>query len=106
VAADQWLSRDDTSWGALVQGGVFVAPAVEAFASAAVADVGGSQARLNVGANWYLQRQSLKLTAMAVVPLAGNPSGPAAEVLPPQGLAGGSDPNNNVSLVVQLQAEF
>jgi len=106
VVADQWVSRDTTSWGALAQGGVFVAPAVEAFASGAVADVGGSQARLNVGANWYIARQALKLTAMAAVPLWGNPAGPAADVLPPQGLGGGSDPNNNVSLVVQLQAEF
>ncbi len=106
VVADQWVSRDTTSWGALAQGGVFVAPAVEAFASGAVADVGGSQARLNVGANWYIARQALKLTAMAVVPLWGNPAGPAADVLPPQGLGGGADPNNNVSLVVQLQAEF
>ncbi|MFM8768208.1 MAG: 2Fe-2S iron-sulfur cluster-binding protein, partial [Rubrivivax sp.] len=63
VVADQWGSRDTTSWGALAQGGVFVAPAVEAFASGAVADVGGSQARLNVGANWYIARQALKLTA-------------------------------------------
>jgi hypothetical protein len=27
-------------------------------------------------------------------------------VLPPQGLAGGPTPNNNVSVVLQLQAEF
>ena len=71
-----------------------------------LADVGGTQARLNVGANWYIARQALKLTAMAVVPLWGNPAGPAAEVLPPQGLGGGAEPNNNVSLLVQLQAEF
>lgn len=106
VLADQWVARDTTSWGALVQGGVFVSPSVEAFASGCMADVGGTQARLNIGANWYIARQALKFTAMAVVPLWGNPTGPAAEVLPPQGLAGGPDPNDNLSLVLQLQAEF
>lgn len=106
VLADEWVSSGTTSWGALAQGGVFVAPSVEAFASGCVADVGGDQARLNIGANWYIARQALKLTAMAVVPLWGSPTGPAAEVLPPQGLAGGADPNNNASLVLQLQAEF
>jgi hypothetical protein len=30
----------------------------------------------------------------------------ATAVLPPQGLAGGPDPNNNLSVVLQLQAEF
>jgi hypothetical protein len=106
ICADQWIADGGTSWGALAQGGVFVAPAVEAFASVGAADVGGTQSRLNVGANWYLARQALKLTAMAVVPLSPIPSNFATAVLPPQGLAGGSAPNNNVSLLVQLQAEF
>ena len=106
VCADQWISGGGTSWGALAQGGVFVAPAVEAFASVGAADVGGTQSRVNVGANWYLSRQALKLTAMAIVPLSPIPSNFATAVLPPQGLAGGAAPNNNVSLLVQLQAEF
>ena len=106
VCADQWISGGGTSWGALAQGGVFVAPAVEAFASVGAADVGGTQSRVNVGANWYLSRQALKLTAMAIVPLSAIPSNFATAVLPPQGLAGGAAPNNNVSLLVQLQAEF
>jgi hypothetical protein len=106
ICADQWIADGGTSWGALAQGGVFVAPAVEAFASVGAADVGGTQSRINVGANWYLARQALKLTAMAVVPLSPIPSNFATAVLPPQGLAGGSAPNNNVSLLVQLQAEF
>ena len=106
VCADQWISGGGTSWGALAQGGVFVAPAVEAFASVGAADVGGTQSRVNVGANWYLSRQALKLTAMAIVPLSPIPSNFATAVLPPQGLAGGAAPNNNLSLLVQLQAEF
>jgi hypothetical protein len=106
VCADQWISGGGTSWGALAQGGVFVAPAVEAFASVSAADVGGTQSRVNVGANWYLSRQALKLTAMAIVPLSPIPSNFATAVLPPQGLAGGAAPNNNLSLLVQLQAEF
>jgi hypothetical protein len=106
VCADQWISGGGTSWGALAQGGVFVAPAVGAFASVGAADVGGTQSRVNVGANWYLSRQALKLTAMAIVPLSPIPSNFATAVLPPQGLAGGAAPNNNVSLLVQLQAEF
>lgn len=106
VWADQWISGGGTSWGALAQGGVFVAPAVEAFASLGAADVGGTQSRINVGANWYIARQALKLTAMAIVPLSPIPSNSATAVLPPQGLAGGPSPNNNVSLLVQLQAEF
>ena len=106
IWADDWVDADRASWGALAQGGVFVAPAVEAFASWGIADVGGTQNRINVGANWYLARQALKLTAMAVVPLSPVPSNFTDAVLPPQGLAGGAAPNNNLSVVVQLQAEF
>jgi hypothetical protein len=106
IWADDWVDADRASWGALAQGGVFVAPAVEAFASWGIADVGGTQNRINVGANWYLARQALKLTAMAVVPLSPVPSNFTDAVLPPQGLAGGAAPNNDLSVVVQLQAEF
>jgi hypothetical protein len=106
IWADQWIDRDEQSWGGLVQGGVFLGPAVEAFTSWGIADVGGTQSRINVGANWYLDRQALKLTGMVIVPLTTIPGNAATAVLPPQGLGGGADPNNNLSVVLQLQAEF
>ena len=106
IWAEQWTSPDDTCWGGLVQGGVFVAPAVEAFTSWAMADVIDIQSTLTAGANWYIDRQSLKLTGRVVVPVAGNPRNFTSAVLPPQSLGGGPNPNNNVSFVVQLQAEF
>jgi hypothetical protein len=43
---------------------------------------------------------------MVIVPLTSIPGNAATAVLPPQGLAGGPDPNNNLSVVLQLQAEF
>jgi hypothetical protein len=64
------------------------------------------QGMVQAGVNWYISRQSLKLTGRVVVPVFGNPQGITTEVLPPQGLAGGPTPNNNVSVVLQLQAEF
>jgi hypothetical protein len=106
IWADQWVDRDSTSWGALAQGGVFLSGDVEAFASFGIADVGGTISTVSAGANWYIDREALKLTARVVVPVVGNPTGVAAEVLPPQGLGGGPDPNNNASLIVQLQAAF
>jgi hypothetical protein len=106
IWADQWIDRDEQSWGGLVQGGVFLGPAVEAFTSWGIADVGGTQSRINVGANWYLDGQALKLTGMVIVPLTSIPGNAATAVLPPQGLGGGADPNNNLSVVLQLQAEF
>jgi hypothetical protein len=106
VWADQWLDRDEQAWGGLVQGGVFLGPTVEAFTSWGIADVGGTQSRINVGANWYLDRQALKLTGMVIVPLTSIPGNAATAVLPPQGLGGGPDPNNDLSVLLQLQAEF
>lgn len=106
IWADQWVERGGSSWGALVQGGAFVARDVEAFMSLGMADVLGTQGALSVGANWYVDRQSVKVTGRAIVPVAGNPAGVTADVLPPQGLAGGPSPNNNVSLVLQLQVGF
>ena len=106
IWADQWVERDSTSWGALAQGGVFISSDVEAFTSFGIADVGGTISTISAGANWYIDRRSLKLTARVVVPVVGNPAGVAAEVLPPQGLGGGPSPNNNASLIVQLQAAF
>ena len=106
IWADQWIDRDEQAWGALVQGGAFLSAAVEAFASWGIVDVGGTQSRLNVGANWYIDRQALKLTGMVIVPLTPIPGNVATAVLPPQGLAGGAAPDNNVSVLLQLQTEF
>jgi hypothetical protein len=106
VWAQNWVEPDTTSWGGLVQGGFFLHPVIEAFGSFAAADVVDLQGMAQAGINWYIARQSLKLTGRVVVPVFGNPQGVTADVLPPQGLAGGPNPNNNVSVVLQLQAEF
>jgi hypothetical protein len=106
VWAEDWVEPDATSWGGLVQGGFFLNPVIEAFGSFAAADVVNLQGMAQAGVNWYIARQSLKLTGRVVVPVFGNPQGVTADVLPPQGLAGGPNPNNNVSVVLQLQAEF
>ena len=41
-----------------------------------------------------------------MLPVLGNFRNYLSEVLPPQGLGGGPSPNNNLSLILQLQAEF
>jgi hypothetical protein len=106
IWAEDWVEPDATSWGGLVQGGFFLNPVLEAFGSLAAADVVNLQGMAQAGINWYIDRQSLKLTGRVVVPVFGNPQGVTADVLPPQGLAGGPNPNNTVSVVLQLQAEF
>jgi hypothetical protein len=106
IWAYEWVEPDASSWGGLVQGGFFVNDVIEAFGSFAAADVVNLQGMVQAGVNWYISRQSLKLTGRVVVPVFGNPQGITTEVLPPQGLAGGPTPNNNVSVVLQLQAEF
>ena len=106
IWAQDWVEPDATSWGGLVQGGFFLNPVLEAFGSFAAADVVNLQGMAQAGLNWYIDRQSLKLTGRVVVPVFGNPQGVTADVLPPQGLAGGPNPNNDVSVVLQLQAEF
>jgi hypothetical protein len=106
VWAQNWVEPDTTSWGGLAQGGFFLNPSVEAFGSFAAANVVNLQGMAQAGINWYIDRQSLKLTGRVVVPVFGNPQGVTADVLPPQGLGGGSNPNNNVSVVLQLQADF
>jgi hypothetical protein len=106
IWADQWTSRGSQSWGGLVQGGWFLGPAVESFASFAIADVVDIQSTLSTGLNWYIDRSSLKLTGRVMIPLAGSPDNFTSAVLPPQGLSGGDHPNNNVGVSVQLQASF
>jgi hypothetical protein len=106
VWAQNWVEPDTTSWGGLAQGGFFLNPSVEAFGSFAAANVVNLQGMAQAGINWYIDRQSLKLTGRVVVPVFGNPQGVTADVLPPQGLGGGSNPNNSVSVVLQLQADF
>jgi hypothetical protein len=56
--------------------------------------------------NWYADHRALKVTALVIAPVDGGQPALTSAVLPPQGLGGGSNPNNNMSFSLQIQAAF
>ena len=106
ISGEQVAERTNIIGARNFRGGLPDADANLSFVPMDRRGVAGLQGMAQAGVNWYISRQSLKVTGRVVVPVFGNPQGLTAEVLPPQGLAGGPAPNNNVSVVLQLQAEF
>lgn len=106
IWADQWSSPDTTAWGGLLQGGVFLTDVLEVFGNWNIASTDGTQQYATLGMNWYADRRALKVTALVIAPVDGGQPALTSAVLPPQGLGGGSNPNNNMSLSLQIQAAF
>ncbi|RLS46510.1 MAG: hypothetical protein DWH86_02705 [Planctomycetota bacterium] len=106
VWVDQWASRHEAAWGGLLQGGFFLADSLEAFGNWNIASTDGTQQCATVGMNWYADKRALKVTALVIAPVDGGQPALTSAVLPPQGLGGGSNPNNNMSLSLQIQAAF
>ena len=106
VWVDQWVSRDEAAWGGLLQGGLFLADTLEAFGNWTITSTDGTQQYATVGMNWYADQRALKVTALVIAPVDGGQPALTSAVLPPQGLGGGSNPNNNMSFSLQIQAAF
>jgi hypothetical protein len=106
VWVDQWVSRDEAAWGGLLQGGFFLTEALEAFGNWNITSTDGTQQYATVGMNWYADHRALKVTALVIAPVDGGQPALTSAVLPPQGLGGGSNPNNNMSFSLQIQAAF
>jgi hypothetical protein len=106
IWVDQWVSRDEAAWGGLLQGGFFVTEALESFGNWNITSTDGTQQYATVGMNWYADHRALKVTALVIAPVDGGQPALTSAVLPPQGLGGGSNPNNNMSFSLQIQAAF
>ena len=91
-------SFGNDSYGAALQGGVYLTDAVEAFGSFTYIGMGEPSYMVQAGGNWYLGGDGLKATAYVLVPI-------NQQFSLDQGL-GLATFANNVSLVVQLQLMF
>jgi hypothetical protein len=85
---------------------VFLTDVLEVFGNWNIASTDGTQQYATLGMNWYADRRALKVTALVIAPVDGGQPALTSAVLPPQGLGGGSNPNNNMSLSLQIQAAF
>lgn len=90
-------------WGMNLQGGVFLADDVEAFAALSWFRIADPQWFVQAGGNLYLHGNALKLTAMAIVPLGGSFADASTYSLAGTGV---SDVAENFSFLVQLQVMF
>lgn len=113
-------SNTASTWGFNLQGGAFVTEDLEAFGGWNYNNTDTGAANfLQVGANWYFAKNSMKMTVMGIIPMsvtAGNQaiggSGGGENYNAGVGLGDGSafavpgNLNNNFSLVVQLQLMF
>ena len=114
-------ANSDSTWGFNFQGGAFVTEDLEAFGGWNYNTTDTSAANfLQVGANWYFAKNSMKMTVMGIIPMsvtAGNQaiggSGGGQNYNAGIGLGSGNAfgggnqaLNNNFSLVVQLQLMF
>lgn len=106
VFIDNYLQNGTSAWGALLQGGFFVSGSVELFAGWTLLHALGTQQYGNFGANWYIDRDALKVTARVMVPGGGDEANFYAVFLPAQGLLDAAAPNNQVGVSLQLQLAF
>ncbi|MFM7800276.1 MAG: porin [Planctomycetota bacterium] len=100
---DDVLGTED-QWGLNLQGGVFLADAVEAFGALSWFDVADPKWFVQAGGNWYLDpSHKLKVTVMGILPLGGETVGAPAPSLTGTGV---SDVANNFSVLAQIQVMF
>lgn len=106
VWIQDYVQPGQGAWGAWLQGGVFLADPVEVFAGWTVVSLLGTQQYGTAGVNWYLHRDNLKLTAMAMIAGGGDEANFYSLYLPGMGLLDADHPNNAASMVLQLQLAF
>lgn len=106
VWIQDYVQPGQGAWGAWLQGGAFVTDQVEAFAGWTVVSLLGTQQYGTAGVNWYLHRDALKVTAMAMIAGGGDEANFYSLYLPGMGLLDADHPNNAASMVLQLQMAF
>jgi hypothetical protein len=106
-------SNDASTWGFNIQGGAFVTEDLEVFGAWNYNTISREAANyLQVGANWYFAKNSMKMTVMGTIPVSATATQQGGDYsanygLLPTGVGGGTPvTGDNFGLVVQLQLMF
>jgi hypothetical protein len=106
-------SNDASTWGFNIQGGAFVTEDLEVFGAWNYNTISREAANyVQVGANWYFAKNSMKMTVMGTIPVSSTATQQGGDYsasygLLPTGVGGGTPvTGDNFGLVVQLQLMF
>ena len=109
---------DQSTWGWNVQGGAFVTEDLEVFGAWNYNNISSTASNyLQVGANWYFAKNSMKMSVIGTIPVSSTATQQGGDYSASYGLlptgvdfAGAASPNgvvgDNFGLVVQLQLMF
>jgi hypothetical protein len=111
-------TADQSTWGFNIQGGAFVTEDLEVFGAWNYNNIStGASNYVQVGANWYFAKNSMKMTVMGTIPVSSTATTQGGDYSASYGLlptgvdfAGAPSANgvtgDNFGLVVQLQLMF